>query len=339
MHGLQTALKIIFCLLFSTLAAHAEVLRWPQVCAQGELQITNTNSENLKVWLQTFTPNLEFETEILLQAHAVSTIPLKQFDASTRFSLLHFYENASVKAVFNCQGKTYPAHSLEGGILTFKKSDLSENKLWVQNLFSGENKFQIEFLNKKMQSLETQSFTLHALQQFSFKQQRPVTNWVYLKISAKNRYAAFNLNSQGSAALPFAITVQKSTLESMGHYFLVAPRDSLSESFIVKISDPEMVKRARELVANPALEKMLFAKIEKGDQGFNRNWSKKDKSFWSWSATEVTNFADLGSTACNGAPQIVEDRLESWVKDPGRICFWNYRIKKELSSQEVSGND
>ena len=81
---------------------------------------------------------------------------------------------------------------------------------------------------------------------------------------------------------------------------------------------------------------MLFARIQKNHQGFNRNWSKVEKSFWSWSASEVTDFADLGSTACNGAPQEVDDRMDYWVIDPGQICFWNYRVKKELSPLEVA---
>ena len=81
---------------------------------------------------------------------------------------------------------------------------------------------------------------------------------------------------------------------------------------------------------------MLFARIQKDHQGFNRNWSKAEKNFWSWSTSEVPNFADIGSTACNGIPQEVEDRIDYWATDPGQICFWNYRVKKELSPSQVA---
>ena len=97
-----------------------------------------------------------------------------------------------------------------------------------------------------------------------------------------------------------------------------------------------MAVRARELIKFPQKEKMVFAKIQKQHSGFNRNWTKPEKSFWSWSTSEVTNFADLGSTACNGTPQEVEDRFEHWIVDPGQICFWNYRVKKELTPAEVA---
>jgi hypothetical protein len=115
----------------------------------------------------------------------------------------------------------------------------------------------------------------------------------------------------------------------------VGARTGADDNFVVKIEKPELIEKARTQIKNPALEKIVFAKIAKDHNGFNRNFNSGG-SFWSWSATEVTGFGDFGSTACNGQPQMLEDRVDSWIENPGQICFWSYRIKRELTSDEIT---
>ncbi len=339
MNCLKARFLLILSAIFLNQVVFAEVLRWPQTCTEGELEITNTLNSEVHAWVQTFNPGLLSEDEVIVEAHGLLKLKLKQPGSLTRHSLLHFYANNSLKAFFKCGDQKFPAHSFEGGILTFQKSDLSENKLWIQNIYDGQNKIHIELISEKMKVIFSEDLFLKSFEQFSYKNILFKQPWAALRISAENRFAAFNLTSKGSEG-PLLLNLQKSQVNPTAFYFLVAPRENSAESnresFIVKMTDESMAERARELIANPRLEKMLFAKIEKGHQGFNRNWSKKDKSFWSWSVTRVTNFADLGSTACNGGPQIVEDRINSWLDDPGQICFWNYRVKKELSADEVA---
>lgn len=327
----------ILCWSFVTHLAHAEVLRWPQGCLSGQLEVKNTTTAGIRAWLQKFKPTLIEETEFSFAAKSVAHIPVTAAEGSESFSLLHFKTSGSLQAVFKCQAKRFPAHSFEGGVLTYRKSDLSQNKLWIQNLFTAENNFSIDFLDHRFQVLSNESLKLKSMGNLIFLASGP-SNWSYLRIQAQNRFAAYNLNSLGSEG-PWIIQSQK--LPSIDHtaFFVVGSRDNIGDNFIVKISDPNLIAKAREQISNSSLEKIVFAKIQQGHGGYNRNWSKKEKSFWSWSVTEVTNIADLGSTSCNGLPQAVEDRVTSWVNDSGRICFWSYRIKQELTPSEVASGE
>jgi hypothetical protein len=43
----------------------------------------------------------------------------------------------------------------------------------------------------------------------------------------------------------------------------------------------------------------------------------------------VSRFADFGHISCDGSPELVEERLMAWLKNP-HICFWSYRLEREL---------
>jgi hypothetical protein len=327
------ALGLFLWTFLLTIKAHSEVLHWPQLCLSGKLVILNTSRAPVRAWLQKFSRDPRIETEVNLPAYSISSVAINSPNDFTRHSLLHFAPG-KIQARFECGSLKSPAQSLEGGILTFKRSDLSENKLWIQNLFPGDNLVSLQFFDENSEMVLEQRLPLSSFEQKSFKDFMPLNSWSEVKINAANRFTAFNLTSTGASS-PQKTQPQFSNVDSKAAYFVVGPRDGAGDSFVVRISDAALIVRARELVLHPEYEKIVFARIEKGHQGFNRNWSKSEKSFWSWSATEVTNFADLGSTACNGLPQQVEDDVDQWVKDPGRICFWSYRIKSELSPAQV----
>ena len=333
----RRALSLLISTLCFTLPALSEILRWPQLCPSGKLTIQNTSNRTYRAWIQNFSDGKRIETELALPARSQTSVDVKSRRPMDRFTLMHFENPAKISAVYECE-KTplrVKAHSVEGGVMNFLKSDLAENKLWIQNLYSDFNQVQIEYLNADHKVVFSESLRLGALEQKNHKPVLPGLEFSYISISAKNRFTAFNLTSLGATG-PFSVRAQNSELETKATYFLVGPREGEGDTFIVQIKDAEMILRARELVTHPELEKMVFAKIEKGHRNYNRNWSKKEKSFWSWAPTEVTNFADYGSTACNGIPQLLEDEIDQWVENPGIICFWNYRIKKELRSSEVA---
>lgn len=313
----------------------AEILRWPQACNAGELQITNLKDVGLRVWLQKFQPTLISETEINIKPSGIHKLYLKTSSSRERFNIMNLNGSDAIAVQFMCSTKVYRAHSFEGGNLTYRKSDLPQSQIWLQNLYTGNNLITVEYQNRRFEKIASSSITLAALGQYSYKVPLQFENWAYVKISAKQRFAAHNLTSVGSDG-PFMVNPQASNVDVKASYFVVAPRSQVGDSYTVKTTSPEMIQLARDQIANPSLEKILFAKIQKNGGGFNRNWSKLEKSFWSWSVSEITNFADVGSTACNGVPQAVEDRVDTWVKNPGQICFWNYRILKEISADEVA---
>lgn len=311
------------------------MLHWPQLCKGGELQIKNKLSAPSGLWLQKFAKTLIRETEILVPPKSTLTLSLETITENERYSLLNLNDPQPFEVRYKCNHLFYTASSIEGGVLTFKKSELLPNKLWIQNLYTGNNKIEIEFQNADYEKIKTETITLSSSTPAWYITPENLKNWNYLKISSSHKSAVFNLSSEGNE-LPLSVTPQKTAVETSASYFLIEPRTGTGDSFIVKITSAELIAKARDLIINPQKEKMLFALIQKDHQGFNRNWSKAEKSFWSWSTVEVTNFADLGSTACNGVPQEVDDRIDDWVADPGQICFWNYRVKKELSAQQVA---
>lgn len=324
-------------LILLTIEAKSEVLRWPQLCLNGTLVVNNTDNQSLRAWIQKFSDGKRYESEISVRAFGKSEFPIQSSSTDDRFSLMHFNSPLKVTATFKCEktGLFSKAQSLEGGVMSYEKSDLAENKIWLQNLFVGENKVNFDYLDNFGKTIRSETVLLHSFEQKNFKTSMNDLEWQSLKISAEQRWTSFSLVSSGARS-PQSVRPQPSSVDTSYAYFEVGPRDGEGDSYVARISDPALIARARELVLHPEYEKIVFAKIEKGHQGYNRNFSKTEKSFWSWSITELTNFADIGSTACNGMPQIVEDDVDLWVQNPGRICFWNYRIKREIPVQEIT---
>lgn len=120
-------------------------------------------------------------------------------------------------------------------------------------------------------------------------------------------------------------------------YFLISTREARpSESYVVGFSNPEQIKTARAQINTTGFEKILVARLQMGPGGFNRNYFSKDRSPYSWSVSEVDAFADFAHISCDGSPDIVEERLLQYANEGGRICFWRYRVVRELSSDEVA---
>ncbi len=326
---------IIYSLILLTypIGLQATILHWPE-CLKGELFLQNKTATPQKVWLQTFDPRLNSEIEIELPQLKLVQIPILMKTKTERNSVFHQMGTKDIEAKFQCTDKSYLATSLEGGVQTFRKSDLAQQVVYIKNLFSEKNKFKIEVLNQFRQPIHT-IFKL-----MNSNEQRKIMllsnpDLFYVRVSAENKFAAFNLNSKGSQNAMMA-DVQVVPENTEGVFFEIGPRTGTGDSFTVMIKNPALIEKARLQITNPSLEKMLFAKVQKGHNNQNRNLASTTKSLWNWSVTEVTNIADIGSTACNGLPQIVDDRIDFWVKDPGRICFWTYRIKREVPAQEIA---
>lgn len=320
---------------FTSAFVSAEVFHWPQVCEHGELIIQNSGAKEASVWLQKFNRNLIRESELELPAKTSVTVNLEPLLKNERFSLLNIDATTPLTVNYKCGGREFSASKVEGGESTFKRTPQNENQFWLQNLYPDKNQFRLEFSDVDEKIVSIHKLELSSLQGLLYTAPDSVKRWVKLKITGSEKSAVFSLTDSGNE-MPVSVAPQKSETDPAASYFLIGPRTGRADSFIVKVTNEKIADRARNLIKFPEKEKMIFAKIQKQHSGFNRNWSKPEKSFWSWSSSEVTNFADLGSTACNGTPQEVEDRMEHWIIDPGQICFWNYRVKKELTPSEVA---
>jgi hypothetical protein len=126
-------------------------------------------------------------------------------------------------------------------------------------------------------------------------------------------------------------------------YFLVTEIDTYhGDSFILPLVEKKNIEQARAMIANPADQKIVFAEITK-DKSLNFYTNKdllRDKR-WSWHIARFLGFNDLSPEIYDGWPQYVEDNYDSWVentkgqKENGVIGFWGYRIKREVSAQEL----
>ena len=89
-------------------------------------------------------------------------------------------------------------------------------------------------------------------------------------------------------------------------------------------------------IKNPMLAKIVVAGIELGNGGFNRALLAKDKVPYSWSVYRVDAFADFAHIDCDGSPELVEERIAQRLSEGGRICFWRYRVVRELKPSEIN---
>ena len=311
----------------------AKVLFWPDFCNTGTLHVTNTGSYEKYVWLQKFDDQLQSETELAVGAQSTLNVHVEKNNEAERNSLLFYDSTSQIKARFTCATESHPTSLYDGGLLTYKRTGSNHHKIWLQNIYSDINDIKIKIFDKQTQLIKELNLSLNkneskALSLDSYYQ------WQNVQISGLNKFSSFLLNGNGSEkpALSEPITT---TIDTKATYFLVGSRSGEDDTFVVKITDEKLITQARQLIKNPNTEKIVFAQVQKNHQGFNRNFNNPSKSLWSWSTSEVTSFADFGSTSCNGHPQILEDRIDSWLEYPGRICFWDYRLKKELSIEEV----
>lgn len=332
MKFLTTAMLI----LVATPAAYSEVFRWPKLCVNQTVSVENKSDKDQTVWLQEWEKSIVDELDHTVPAKSKIFLQLSH-DPSTSeqdYSLLALDNPKDLKIETHCNLRDIvPADSLEGGAVYYKINPRAVNEVQLKNLFPGRNTFLIEDLSavKKSVPLEI-DVEGRDLFKFTLKPE-PTSTWV--KITALQRFRS-SIHTSSTVLKPSAVEPQRSNASSDEKYFLMGSYDNIGDQFVVKIKDPAMVQKARDQITNPKLQKIVFAKIALGHQGYNRNMTKKEKSFWSWSVTEVTNISDFGSTACNGFPQMLEDQAEAWVNGLGRICFWSYRIKKELSYDEVT---
>jgi len=332
--------------------SYADVYRWDKACEKQTLVIENMTANHQVFWLQKWNQTLNDETDYVIQPKSMTVIELKNDlqNLAQDYSLLvtdnQLKNDIDFKLHLKCfnqddenNSQILKAHFHEGGVLNYKTLQSKNILIKIKNLSPEVNEVYIEEIDKNLKNRSKKTISVEPRQNYHF-QLNLQKNTAYLKIYAQKKFIAF-LQSDKHEIEPYAVEPQKTTVDQNAKYFLLAPRhvsnidSSKEDQFVVKITDSLMISKARDQIRDKSLEKIVFGKIALGHQGFNRNFSKKSKPLWNWSVTEVTNISDFGSTACNGFPQLLEDRSEFWVNDPGKICFWNYRIKKELTREEV----
>lgn len=323
--------------LFSSMLSFGKVFHWPEVCETGTLVINNQSTQELRFFLQTFNPTLVSEDALTVAPHSILNTEVSGYSKSEwqkRLSLLSLNPtNASFQVNMKCHAETYQASYRQSGEWTFKKdSQLKTHKLWIKNLSPNVGTYELTVFNgttSKSRTIDLQPFEQKSVMV------KDAEMWPFFKFKTSTKAAVFYLNhSQNIEPIAFN-SVGFQDVDQSGVYFEVQNREQNEDSFVIHITDAEMISRARAILASPNSEKIVIGEVKKGSGNHNRNLFSADHAPWSWHVSRVTNFSDFASTACNGIPQIVEDRALTWPSDPGRICFWTYRLKREISSTDL----
>ena len=133
-------------------------------------------------------------------------------------------------------------------------------------------------------------------------------------------------------------------------FFVVAERVSSDfpcmecDSFILPLSAPDDIARARAIIAGEAFPAGVFAKIVAGADGINRDILAPGEPLWSWHVTEFFLFFegfvdDPGQPVFfGGSPGFVESDVAGWIalnpfpgeEGAGLIAFQGYTVVAEV---------
>jgi hypothetical protein len=110
--------------------------------------------------------------------------------------------------------------------------------------------------------------------------------------------------------------------------FLFAVKGVEAESgvFVAKTNDRTVVKKAREQLLLPKEKRNLHinGKLEAADRGSNMNWS------WQFQPN-TWDLVEISAADCDGTPQMVEDKLDYWLREVTSFCPWRSIVLLEMS--------
>lgn len=332
-------------LAFFTPSAQAENFYSPLLC-KGDtayIKVQNKDSSPQSFWFQSLGASPFVEAHVEVKAHGELTLPLQEY-----------YSNQ----------ETAIALKTQTGLLSFQLYCPTQPKPWtVENAPSpwktlalppGEPRLRLHLVNLSQQ---TNPLQIH----YEFPWGRGASQTVTLsedflstEVELKIPFGATSLSVQGQGRwsgkvftlkaleLPFKdvtmILPSPSPAEPATRYFLFASQSADSrDSLVVPMQSAKLIAETLDQIAHPEQARLLMAQIEKSPAGFNRDFSSPVKSPWSWQVVEAQNYADFAHISCDGTPALVEERLNAWlVETGGMICFWNYRVVRELSWEEIS---
>lgn len=308
---------------------------------EAYLQVENTSPEVQSFWFQPVGISPFYESYMEVKALGHLSLPLSESRNFSDSALALKALNPALRFSAHCKGQA-SAWKLSNETSPWKKLDINSSKdsleIYIANLAQQKNSLEIEF-EGTWGLLGSQSLALGD----DFKTLRQTltlpqgTKTVRLRAEGRWVGKAF-LGSREMTLRDETVRLKNvSTPAPTTRYFLFTSRyPDTHESFVVPMQNPKLIQESLAQIANPDTARLLVARIEKSLSNLNRDFSSPLKTPWSWQVMEAQNYADLAHISCNGTPQIVEERLNSWMSETGgTICFWNYRVTRELSPQEI----
>ncbi|XGC82381.1 hypothetical protein ACES2L_07815 [Bdellovibrio bacteriovorus] len=331
-------------MLFSSTSLASEVVYSPGFCEPSELTVTikNKTKEMQRAWGQVRIDEEIQEQHFDLAAGAQIQIPASRFLNTKQGFSFKTWDKKSLSILASCAGSlTYPLNEITSPEVThYLPSGITTVKLQLMNLYLKAQTIQLRGYGRYGKLLEQKEISIEKYYDTSALKWNFSEDVMRIEIRGEQRlHSLLSFDEKGqektSPALPKTVPFSPAPEKN---YFLVSTKGpNPEESFVIALTDAQQIHTAREQIQNKDLEKIIVARIELGHGGFNRAFAAKDKSPYSWSVFYVDAFADFAHIDCDGSPDLTEERLPQKLSEGGgRICFWRYRIIKELTVEEVA---
>lgn len=330
-----------FWTLLNAAPAHAENYYSPLLCPAENafLQVDNSTADVQSFWFQKLGKAPFDETYGEVKAHGSLSLPLSDYYRSGETALALKTQNAGLGFSARCKDSTLN-WDLSNNVSPWKHLAVTDDdyllNLNLSNLSQQDNTLEISFESRRG-ILATQTLTLPA----EFKNHTQLLNLPYgtrtISIHGKGRWTGKILNDISREISLVDETQQLNQAPSARYFLFASLYPDTKENFVVPMTEPAIIQQTLDQIRDPLAARLLVARIEKSLAGTNRDFSSPTKTPWSWRVIEAQNYADFAHISCNGTPQIVEESLNAWMHDTGgTICFWNYRVVRELNAWEIT---
>jgi hypothetical protein len=160
---------------------------------------------------------------------------------------------------------------------------------------------------------------------------------VNVEVKAEHRVGALWMGER-KLRRPALTTVALPFVQSPPGRFFLLENGSRTQSFIAELQDPVVIAQALNQIARPNafLPRILIAQAQLTHNSVNRDWQHPSRAPWNWSVQEVFRFADFAMQECDGSPEFLDEILPYWLSGGGLICFWNYKVTRELTPEQVT---
>jgi hypothetical protein len=312
----------------------------PVLCKPAEAYIlaTNQSSETAPFWFQQLGSKPFTEKLLEVEAQQTRVFPFSELPAPISTAVaLKTREGSPWQLQTFCKGDS-KARALGNTVSpwkTFQRPPTTKGAvLSLVNLSQQRNAVEISYYSERhflgLQKLILEAGFARTDVELSFPEFTES-----FQVKAQGRWTGLALNER-QQELPFSEdTVFLEKLPEARYFLMKARSDQVEESFVVPLTNPKMISESLDQIAHPEKARLFVGKIQKNLEGVNRDLSNAVAAPWSWQA-EGLQYADFASITCDGTPSIVEERVDDWIATTGgAICFWNYRVVKELTAQEV----
>lgn len=326
--------------LLAALEARADNFYSPLLCPIEDisLHVKNNSDEVQDFWLQDLGSTPFQELHIPLKALGQLTILLRDYYTHEATAVAIKTRTPALSFTAFCK-KTQTSWTLNNHHSPWKSAILptgiSQVDLHLVNLSHQNNPVEIQ-IETVFGSTRSQSLVLP--ESFASDHLSLTLPWGVrsLKIRALGRLNARALLSQNTELLLEEEKVPSASVPQARYFLFKSMDPQTTDSFVVPITSAQLIQESLYQINHPTHARLLVARIEKSLAANNRDMTSPLKSPWSWQVVEAQNYADFAHISCDGTPNLVEERLNSWIFETGgTICFWSYRIERELGPDEI----